>query len=251
MKKITSFLLLFLILISAFTGCVFTPSVSIGDSAKVNFYVDGELYETKSVKRGETVETLAAPSKENQVFVGWYTTGLIVGEYDFSSPVYLDIDLHAQYVIDAIEATDMANELSMLSVVTVHNRSFNLALGGLIESDHATSQGSGVVINISGGYCYVLTNCHVAKTLEGFENSLLKVEDPWGNVYEAQIYKHKNKTEKAISEDYDLALLCFPYQPQDEHRLMQIGIAKEDPAVDEYVISIGTPEGLKLSLIHI
>lgn len=244
MKRTLSILISFILITVMLAGCSLLPSFSLGDSARVNFYVGDKLYETVNVKRGETVDMPEPPEKENQVFVGWYTDGLFSTEFDFSDEVYLDINLYAKYVIDAISATNMVNDRAMLSVVTVHNRSFNLALGGLIETDYATVQGSGVVLDISGGFCYVLTNCHVAQLIEGFTNNTLTVEDPWGNEYEASIYKNSKKTDYAISEDFDLALLCFRYDPQDEHRLAEIGVSS-DPNAGDYVISIGTPKGKK------
>lgn len=251
MKRTLSILLSFSIIITLLTGCGLLSSVSLGDTAKVNFYVDGEIYKSVSVQRGHSVDMLEAPAKENQIFIGWYTDGLFSTEFDFSDEVFLDINLYAKYTIDAISATDMVHNRAILSVVTVYNRSFNLAMGGLIETDYATVQGSGVVINISSsGYCYVITNCHVAQTVEGFENSTLKIEDPWGNTYDATIYKNKNKSEQAISEDYDLALLCFKYEPKDEHRLMAMGVADKDPVIGEYVISLGTPEGMKNTVTY-
>ena len=52
-----------------------------------------------------------------------------------------------------------------------------------------------------------------------------------------------------MSEEYDLALLCFRYNPTDKHMLEEIGIG-EDPKVHDYVVALGTPSGLKNAITY-
>ena len=56
-------------------SCSFLPEEL--QFCNVNFYVDGKLYESKTVVIGQTVSEPKSPHKENQVFVGWGTDGAI------------------------------------------------------------------------------------------------------------------------------------------------------------------------------
>lgn len=242
MKKVLSIFLIFVIIITLLTGC-FGVSGDIGVN-NVNFYVGDELYASKSVSFGSTVSMPTSPEKGNRIFVGWYTGGVFSSEFDFSTPIYTDLNLYAYFTLDAAKITNMITNEVMKSVVTIKNKSYNTTMGGWVETDFYTSQGSGVVIDISGGWCYVLTNCHVVTKENGFEKQTITVEDAWGETYEAQIYKNANKTELAMSEEYDLALVCFKYAPASANVLAEISIA-EDVKIGEDVISLGTPEGQK------
>ena len=73
----------------------------------VNFYVDGELYTTKTAIIGQTVSMPKAPQKENEIFVGWFVDGVFSYEYDFSSLVIADTNLYAMFTLDAIALTNM------------------------------------------------------------------------------------------------------------------------------------------------
>ncbi len=247
MKKRFSFLLILLIFGILLCGCDFGALVK--DSCTVNFYVDGELYESKTVAMGSTVSMPTPPQKTNEIFVGWYVGSVFTAEFDFSTPILMDINLRAYYTVDAINTSEMIYKDAMHSVVTVINKCFNTSLGGFVQTDSATSQGSGVVIDISGGYCYVLTNAHVAEHMSDFSNQALTVEDPWGNEYEAHIYKHVNKDEKAIDEAYDLALIYFKYQPDGDMLLSEMGFSA-DPVIGDNVIALGSPEGQKNSVTY-
>lgn len=245
-KKISSLLLVLVILTITLGGCFSTVDGSA--RCRVNFYVDGELYHSTEVSLGNTVSMPRDPEKTNQIFVGWYTEGLISSRFDFSERLIGNIDLHAHFTLDAEAVTDMVSKNSMHSLVTVYSKYYNTTMGGFIETESNTSQGSGVIIEISDGWCYVLTNCHVVEAMTGFANQKITVEDVWGEQYDARIYKNPKKTSSAISEDYDLALVCFKYTPDASKELAEIGYAVGDPSTGEPVISLGAPEGQKNSL---
>ena len=245
MKKTLSFLLILLTFSILFCGCGF----EVKDTCTVNFYVDGEIYESKTVAIGSTVSMPVAPQKTNEIFVGWYIGSVFTAEFDFSTPILMDIDLRAYYTVDAISTSEMIYKESMRSVVTIRNKCYNSTMGGFVETDSSTSQGSGAVIDISGGYCYVLTNAHVVEHVSGFSQQSITVEDPWGNEYEAIVYKHPSMTEKAVDESYDLALICFKYNPKGDVSLAEMELAK-DPIIGANVIALGSPEGQKNSVTY-
>lgn len=246
LKKFSSVLLILIILTLTLGGCF--GFIGGSDRCKVNFYVDGELYTSTEVSVGNTVSMPRDPEKTNQIFIGWYREGLIPTRFDFSDRLIGDVDLHAHFTLDAEAVTDMVFSSSMHSLVTVYNKNYNTTMGGFVETESNTAQGSGVIVDISNGWCYVLTNCHVVEPMSRFSNQRITVEDVWGEVYDAQIYKGVKKTESAISADYDLALVCFRYTPDLDKELLEIRYAASDPQIGEPVISLGAPAGQKNSL---
>lgn len=240
MKRIISLFIICIMLTSLVCSCSLLPENLT--FCKVNFYVDGELYDSKNVAIGQSVSEPAIPTKENHVFTGWVDSTATY-KYDFSNKVISDIDLYACFTLDAVAFTNMITNQTIKSIVTVVNRSYR---GSMIAG---TSQGSGVVIDVSGGYCYVLTNNHVVENEVPNSKQVISVEDPWGNIYEAEIYKSPSKSDYAKSEKYDLALVCFKYSPANENVLLEIGLG-EDPKVNEYVASLGTPAGLQNAITY-
>ena len=247
LKKIISFSIVLIMAVTLICSCSFLPEEL--KFCKVNFYVDGKLYDSKTVVVGQIVSEPKMPAKENQIFVGWATEGAIAYKYDFSTKVLTNLNLHATFTIDAVSLTNLLTQQTMKSIVTVNYKSYNSAMGGMIETSATLSQGSGVVVDISGGYCYVLTNYHVIDNDKNYTNHIISVEDPWGNVYEAQIYKNPSKSTYAESEEYDLALICFEYAPDQKSDLQEITMA-DDPDVDEYIVSLGTPAGLQNTISY-
>ena len=213
----------------------------------VDFYVDGELYTTKTAIIGQVISQPKPPQKENYIFVGWYIDSVLVYEYDFSTMLVGDLQLHARFVPNAVELTNMLSTQTVKSLVSVNNKLYNTAMGGLLETASSTSQGSGVVVDISGGYCYVLTNYHVIEVNADYEHQAITVEDPWGNEYSAKVYRNPYAPSLAMDESYDLALLYFSYNPTTDIELQEISLAK-DPDAGDYVASLGTPGGQKNSI---
>ncbi len=245
MKRIISLLIILATILLLTCSCSMLPEQV--KFCKVKFYVDGELYETKTVAFGQAVNMPETPHKTNEVFIGWgRTDGAVAYYYDFSNKVTTDVDLYAYFVIDAPAMANMVMKQTIKSIVTVQNRCYN-TLGGSL-GDH-TSQGSGVIVNISGGYCYVLTNYHVVVKEEGYAKQSFTVEDAWGNKYEAQIYKNYTKSDYAMSKDYDLALLCFRYTKTGTNDLEEITFGA-DPQKADYIASLGTPSGLQNAVTY-
>ncbi|MBO5715330.1 MAG: trypsin-like peptidase domain-containing protein [Clostridia bacterium] len=239
MKRIISFLLALTFCLVLFAGCSFLPDeIKLCD---VNFYVDGEIYSTKTVVMGQTVGMPKNPEKENFVFTGWRVDGVVSYMYDFSSKVITDLDLHACFTVDTVKVGNLIAQNTLKSTVAVIGKSYNLYPGSLIESSYFMSQGSGVIIDISDGYCYVLTNAHVVEKNKDYSKLKITVEDAWGNSYEASIYKNSNKSTNAFSKDFDLALVCF--ELPEKYAFTEI-VMGEDPKVDDFVVSIGNPGGL-------
>ena len=216
---------------------------------KVNFYVDGELYDTKVVTVGQTVKEPKTPTKENEIFVSWGTQGPNTYKYDFSTKVVTNMDLHAHFVIDAVALTNMITTQTMKSMVTIENKCYNTMGGTAVETNFKTYQGSGVIVDISGGYCYVLTNHHVAEKIEGFTKQNLTIEDAWGYKYEAQIYRNDSKKGFAMSDEYDLALLYFKYNSNSGSGIEEI-VMGHNPQVNDYVVALGAPGGLQNAITY-
>lgn len=239
MKKILSLFIILLIALSILSSCSLLPEDL--KFCKVNFYVDGELYDTQSVAIGTCASKPTPPQKTNEIFIAWETGGFLGQEFDFSSKLISDVNLYAHYVIDAVSFNDTIMNKTIKSIVTIENKSYNNTFIG-VEVDYSVSQGSGVIVDISGGYCYVLTNYHVTEKASGFAKQSFSVEDPWGNTYEAQIYKN------ALSNEYDLALLYFRY-PTADSELEEITFGT-NPRENAYIAAIGTPEGLKNAITY-
>ncbi len=242
-RRIISLSLAALLLLCLLTSCIGNDLTQV--KCKVGFYINGEEYEIKEVTLGSTVMLPDTPKREGYIFTGWYLDPECTRPFDFSLPVLTTTVLYGDIVPDAEAVTRLISDKIMSAVVTVYNKAYN-TMGGIIETESATSQGSGVVIDISGGYAYVLTNCHVAEPNKDYSHHRITVEDAQGNSYEARLYKHPNKTEQAISEKYDLALICFEYKT--DMGLTEIALG-EDPKEFEYIVSIGTPEGKKNTLV--
>lgn len=239
MKRIISILVILTLCLALFAGCSLLPEeITLRE---VNFYVDGELYLSEDVVLGQSVATPKNPEKENHVFIGWRTEGDPAYMYDFSFKVMNSINLHACFTLDTVAVGNMIAEKILKSTVQVFNTATNT--GGEEISEMSMSQGSGVVIKIASGCCYVLTNAHVVDKIEGYSNHKLTVRDPWGYSYDAEIYIDQSTKIAAISEDYDLAVIRFRYSPNPDQQLGIINLG-DDAKIGDYVVAVGSPEGL-------
>lgn len=245
MKRIVSSLLILAFCLVFFAGCSLSPQEIV--LRDVNFYVDGELYTTKTVVLGQSVSVPKNPEKDNFVFTGWRTEGIVSYMYDFSSKVIDGMNLHACFTLDTVAVGNMIASETVKSTVQVFNTNSNTSGGTVVDGN--SSQGSGVVVKISGGYCYVLTNAHVVEKEEDYANQSIAVRDPWGNLYEAHIYTDPSTKLDAISQDFDLALIWFRYNPRINQELVKIKMG-EDVEVGDYVITVGNPQGLINSVTY-
>lgn len=210
----------------------------------VTFMNGGTQVSKVSVAIGETVSAPKNPTQTNYIFDAWYTDQACTKEYDFSKKVTTDITLYAGFLIDAVTLTNKITQSTIHGVVTVYNKMYNtqkilgIDTGKITES--YTSQGSGFIFRVQGNYCFVITNCHVAKKRGGYEHQTYTIEDYQGNTYEAVLYSNPDTGHsKAIAAEYDLAFLQFK---SPSANLVALPLATENPDVGEDIISLGSPK---------
>ena len=222
-------LALCLSLLLSLCGCSLIGPVVSGETVEVTFVV-GNKAETVSVPYGEAVAPPLTPKMENRIFSGWYTDASLQTEYDFSTPVRRALSLYAGFVLDGAKITNEITLSVMSSLVTVENV-YPSGIGREV-----VAQGSGFIYKIENGRAYVLTNCHVAYAPSGRQT--LTVKDFQGESHIATVYRNSDHR-SAISADYDLAILTFPY---NGNSLTTIPFASQDSAEGDEVISLGSPE---------
>lgn len=231
MRKLPRILLcvfLSICLLLSICGCSFSEAIP-GIEAQVTFIVDSQ-YMKVSVPLGEVVSPLRAPRKENHIFSGWYVDENHQQEYDFSTPVFQDMKLYAGFVMDGAALTNRITIDIMPALVTVENE-YVTATGRFM-----LAQGSGFIYKIENGIAYVLTNCHVAYA-EAVKQSFI-IQDYHGIEHTATLYQKTPLSAPALSADYDLAILTFPYK-KDE--LKTIPFAHSVVREGDGVISLGSP----------
>ncbi len=193
---------------------------------------NGTILEIADVEYGKPIKTPDDPRMENYIFIGWYKDSALTQKYDFSESVTRSFTLYAAYELDAASLTNTIGRAQMRSMLKIENRSYNSFLG--IETGYELSQGSGVCIYSLNGFHYVLTNCHVVRTGDGFDKQKLTVEDYQGNTYTGYLY------EGALSAEYDLAIIYFM---TTETNVTPITLAKSDVERGEDVVLVGAPKG--------
>ncbi len=231
MKRIFLPLLLCFCVLFSLCGCAFSDfTEEAGIKVNVTFVCEGEA-QSVSVPLGEVVSPPKTPRIEGKLFNGWYTDEACETEYDFSSPVLAETVLYAGFVLDGAMLTNAITQNVMGSLVTVSN-TYPLPNGREWEA-----QGSGFIYKIEGGRAYALTNCHVAYAPS--HRQTIRITDFQGEEYEAVIHRKNLYSNPAISADYDLAILSFPYTGST---LSVIPFAKENAMIGEGVISLGSPK---------
>lgn len=208
-------------------------------------YNNGTPMSAVSVENGKTVATPSEPTKQNYLFIGWYTESSFVNKYDFSKPITNDLTLYAKYEIDALTLTNKISTDYIKGVVKIYNKCYNSFLG--YETAASTSLGSGFCFHIQDGCYYVLTNCHVAKKDTSYDKQQYTIEDYQGNTYKGYLYSNSNKSGAAIDASYDLA--CLYFKPSSTN-VKKLSIASDNPAVDNDVISLGAPEDQSNSITY-
>ncbi|MGN1207020.1 MAG: trypsin-like peptidase domain-containing protein, partial [Eubacteriales bacterium] len=191
-----------------------------------------------SVKKGDTLPTPTDPVKYRYIFTGWYTGEHLSTRYDFSKPVTSDLTLYAGYELDATAITNAISRDTIKSIVKIYNTSYNTFMG--IETSKTVSQGSGFCFFKDNGYCYILTNCHVARKDDSYDKQKFSIEDYKGNTYTGYLYRGENRTVDAISPDYDLACLYFKSSSTE---VKALSIAQTNPSIYDDLISLGAPRG--------
>ncbi len=239
MKHLKFYILLCICLISIFLfGCNEIPDIDVNPEPtiySITFMSDGKTYERNVTDAWHVaVKPKNDPVKDNHKFVGWYLDEEGTEPYDFTSPISKSIILYAKFELD-LEALseDIAN--TKYSIVKVKNESFNL--DGETKTDSKIENGIGYIFNISGGYCYLVTNNHTVAIQNGYTNQTVTVEDYTGQVHDAYFYKNPNKPQRASSNEYDLSVICFKYNRSDLKVTKQ---KNNTPSVDDIVVSIGS-----------
>ncbi len=230
------------------TGCREDDIVDKNQVFTVTFrYDDGSVYRTVEVKYGETVAMPKSPAKENYTFVGWFLYKSGDARYDFSKEVTNSFSLYARFELDAAGITNEISQNTMKSVVTIRVKYYNALLGIIETGSHERVFGSGFCFEISDGYYYVLTNCHVAVKHPDYDYVKYTIVDYKGNEYTGYLYENPNNGEEAISPDYDLACLYFKASDSEVEKLE---LAKKNPEINDDVISLGTPDGQTNSITY-
>jgi S1-C subfamily serine protease len=224
-RKILSLLLAFSVLLSL-CGCAFSDD---GVKVKVTFVCE-DASQSVLVPLGGVASPPKTPRVEGKLFCGWYTDRECESEYDFSTRVLTETVLYAGFVLDGAALTNEITQSVMSALVTVSNF-YPLPNGREWEA-----QGSGFIYKIEGGRAYVLTNCHVAYAPSYTQT--IRITDFRGEEYEAAVYRKSLFSEPAISAEYDLAILSFPYTGST---LSVIPFADENATIGEEVISLGSP----------
>lgn len=242
MKHIKKYVLVLICLL----GCFFVSceqlnnEMQTGDSNSpsifsVTFILEGKTYHTNVVDKGNTVaKPIKNPTKSNHKFVGWSIDENGEELYKFSEPVTKSLRLYAKFELDT-EALQANIQDKKYSIVKINNKLYNL--DGETETDVRLENGVGFVFQISNGYCFIITNNHTIAKQEGYDNQKVTVEDYKGNVYDAYYYKNPNKANRASSNEYDLALICFEYNEAD---LKAISMKDNITSVEGDVVALGT-----------
>ena len=204
----------------------------------VSFMDKTHLLTKSRVKHGETVKEIDAVPKNNYIFGDWYKNSALTVKFDFSESITRDTTVYASYNLDGVSISNAISTEIVRSVVTVHNSNYDKNFWGS-KKNETNFQGSGVIWNISNGYCYVLTNCHVVKKRTNRDYQEIVVTDYQGRTYEAKIYENPKIGCPAISADYDLAMVVFKAPSSN---LQQIPYST-DPKILDDVIFVGSPEG--------
>ncbi len=211
MNKIIRSLILTLICISC---CVMLFSCALfkDDEQPVNpinytvtFLVEGKVYSTDLVNAdGAVVKPFKDPVKKNHKFTGWSTVANEYKPYDFNSKMTKSLTLHAYFVYDKEGMVQEIDRLSSSIVQVSHTYKEN--------GEEKLIEGVGYVYLLYEGYCFVVTNYHTVISNENQTDPRITAIDKEGNEFEAFVFKHQNKENPALDKEYDLALLCFPYE---------------------------------------
>ena len=201
-----------------------------GKTITVEFVIDG-VKETKSFGVGEKIEYPTPPEKENYIFSGWY--------YDEAGekPAYLGtslsdkVTLYALYTFNYREALNKVSTDYIKACVGIEVIHQKTSFGVPTDSHKVT--GSGVIFEEKDGTYYLLTNCHVTRTVSGYNKRIYSVVDCFGNSRDATLI--------AQSAEYDLALLSVR---KETVALATLSFADSEAEAGDIVIAVGSPGGL-------
>ncbi len=105
MKKTRKFLS-WLLSVTLIAVVIFAVLKTTGNTYTVTFETNsGITIEAQTVKKGEKIESPENPTKENHLFLGWYSDELLENEFDFDTVIDKDYTLYAKY-LDLSDKTD-------------------------------------------------------------------------------------------------------------------------------------------------
>jgi S1-C subfamily serine protease len=214
----------------------YSPASSTGASAKavyhtVSFYWDAnDLYTTKSVRDGATLDLPNPPSKKYASFSNWSTTSSYLTAYSTTAKVTADFSLYAFFNIDYSSLRSAINDITLKSVIKIETHYWNSFLW--IPTDGLTSQGSGVIFEAQNGNYYALTNNHVTVENSKYKNYEIKVYDYLNSEYTAHLLH--------AEASYDLSCIYFS---QGSNTLQKVTRREKNVSYGNFVCAIGYPSG--------
>lgn len=242
MKRLRIYLLVCLCMLGIFlVSCNEIPDIEVTPEPtmySVTFVSEGKTYErnvTQALRVADKPKT--DPTKPNHKFIGWYVDEEGTEAYDFTKPIIKSITLYARFELDLGALAESINN-SKYSIVKVKNESYNM--DGETKTESVIENGIGYIFNISGGYCYVVTNNHTISIQNGYSKQRVTVEDYTGAVHDTYFYKSPNKPQRAASNQYDLAIVCFEYNRND---LRVANLKNNTPQAGNVVVSVGSTSG--------
>ena len=220
-----------------FKGVSRDAQADSGETVAAVFVSGGEQYAVRTVSKGEAFPMPDDPERDASRFVGWYKDAYLDERYD-GALADESITLYAAFETDVDEMTERVRQSLLPGVITVYCKCYNeeTILGFRVETGSVTSQGSGVIFKIENGYCYALTNWHVAKQEDGYGKRKLTVRDTYGTEYSAELLSVDGK--EVIESGYDLAVLRFKLKSRE---LLAVEFAEDDVHKGDFVAALGSP----------
>lgn len=208
----------------------------------ITFKHGSRVVDTQKIKFGQSPTLPQMDDVGNEYFKAWCKDKTLQTEVSPNTlKTYRDTTYYAKYAPDLEKVEKQIKEEGLASVVTIYTDQI-----GRINNVYTTTstQGSGVIVKIEGSKAYVLTNAHVVYT-KGLTLTSLKITDSFGRRYNAEVSKRLGVD--AIREDYDLALLEFTII---DEKLRATEMAEINPVIDDLVVAVGSPEGIRNSVTY-
>lgn len=201
-----------------------SPLKLITKSFEITYVCNGEVYETESIRDGQSIGAKSGKAYENLIFTGWYLDPELTIHQGSASKIYRDTTLYAKYSFDAETITNKLTTEKMQGLVSI------------ICSDPwqtTLTAGSGVIFKLENGKYYALTNEHVITA------KYIKVYDCYGTEYKGNV----------IATDPKSDLACIYFQAS-QNILTPFALAKTDISASECCISLGYPSSQKNAITY-